>query len=66
MVLADSSKIGARAELQFCALEAVDILITDTGIDQASLRLFADAGIETIVVDAQAAAEAPSRSSGAR
>lgn len=66
VVLADSSKIGARAELQFCALEAVDILITDTGIDQASLRLFADAGIETIVVDAQAAEEAPSRSSGAR
>ena len=31
VVLADSSKIGARAQLRFCALEEVDILITDSG-----------------------------------
>jgi len=50
VVLADSSKIGARAELQFCPLEEVDVLITDSGIDAAERRLFEDAGIEVIVV----------------
>lgn len=51
VVLADSSKIGARAQLRFCALEEVDILITDSGIDAASRKLFEGAGIEVIVVE---------------
>ena len=52
VVLADSSKIGARAQFRFCALDEVDILITDSGIDAPSRRLFEHAGIEVIVVEA--------------
>jgi DeoR family ulaG and ulaABCDEF operon transcriptional repressor len=51
VVLADSSKIGARAQFRFCGLEEVDILITDAGIDAASRTQFEDAGIEVIVVE---------------
>lgn len=51
VVLADSSKIGARAQLVFCPLGEVDILITDSGIDAGSRRLFEEAGIEVIVVE---------------
>lgn len=52
VVLADSSKIHARGQFQFCALEEVDILITDSGIADDSRKLFEQAGIEVIVVDA--------------
>ena len=51
VVLADSSKLNARAELVFCPLEEVDILITDSGIDADTRVLFEDAGIELIVVE---------------
>ncbi len=50
VVLADSSKIGARAELLLCPLEEVDVLVTDNGIDGESRKLFEDAGIEVVVV----------------
>ena len=56
VVLADSSKVGARAELQFCPLERVNVLITDNGIDAQSRRQFEDAGIEVIAVEAGATA----------
>jgi len=59
VVLADSSKIGARAQLVFCPLEEVDILVTDSGIDADSRRLFEDAGIEVIVVATAADASQP-------
>jgi DeoR family ulaG and ulaABCDEF operon transcriptional repressor len=55
VVLADSSKIGARAELQFCALDQVDVLITDSGINAEQRALFEGAGIEVIVVEVPAA-----------
>jgi DeoR family ulaG and ulaABCDEF operon transcriptional repressor len=51
VVLADSSKIHARGQFQFCPLEEVDILITDAGIDADSRRLFEQAGIEVLVVE---------------
>ena len=51
VVLADSSKLNARAELVFCPLEQVDILITDSGIDADTRVLFENAGIELIVVE---------------
>ncbi len=51
VVLADSSKLNARAELVFCPLEEVDILITDSGIDADTRVLFENAGIELIVVE---------------
>jgi len=55
VVLADSSKIGERAELQFCPLEQVDVLITDSGIGSEARALFEDAGIEVIVVEVEPA-----------
>lgn len=51
VVLADSSKIGARGQFVFCPLEEVDVLITDSGIDAEARRLFERAGIEVIVVE---------------
>jgi len=51
VVLADSSKIGARAQFRFCGLDEVDVLITDSGIDASSRTLFEDAGIEVLLVE---------------
>lgn len=55
VVLADSSKIGARAELLFCPLEEVDVLVTDSGIAKESRKLFEAAGIEVIAVELESA-----------
>jgi len=49
VVLADSSKIGARSNLIVCPLQDVDILITDAGIEPQHRALFEAAGIEVIV-----------------
>lgn len=51
VILADSSKIGARSNFIFCPLEDVDILITDEGVDEKMIALFEHEGIEVIIVD---------------
>lgn len=48
VVLADSSKIGARHLVTFAALPEVDTLVTDADIRTALLRQLIDAGIEVI------------------
>ncbi|QNN83580.1 DeoR/GlpR transcriptional regulator [Brachybacterium sp. Z12] len=48
VVLADSSKIGARHLVTFAALPEVDTLVTDADIPTALLRQLIDAGIEVI------------------
>ena len=50
VVLADSSKIGARSNMIVCPLQDVDILITDKGIHKKDLAMFKREGIEVIVV----------------
>lgn len=51
VILADSSKIGARSNFIFCPLEDVDILITDKEADEKALSQFEREGIEVIIVD---------------
>lgn len=51
IILADSSKLGKRSNYILCPLEQVDVLITDSGIEEKYLRLFAEHGIQTIIVD---------------
>ena len=50
VVLADSSKIGARSNMIVCSLQDVDILITDKGISKKDRAMFEREGIEVIVV----------------
>jgi len=49
VVLADSSKLRASASLVVCPLEEIDILITDSGIRPAELKMCKDRGIDVIV-----------------
>lgn len=51
VVLADSTKIGARSNMIVCPLSDVDVLITDDGIASDDRAMFERAGIEVIVAD---------------
>ncbi len=51
IILADSSKIGARSNFMVCPLEDVDILITDKQADEKTLIEFEREGIEVIITD---------------
>ena len=51
VILADSSKLGARSNFIFCPLEEVDILITDQNADDKAIAQFEREGIEVIIVD---------------
>lgn len=50
VVLADSSKIGARSNMIVCPLADVDVLITDKGISKKNRVMFEREGIDVIVV----------------
>ena len=50
IVVADSSKIGRRGFTSIAPLAAVHTVITDEGADQATLRAFAEQGIDVQVV----------------
>lgn len=51
IVLADSSKFGRRGLSKICDLEAVDRIITDTGIQPLYYERLRERGIEVTVVD---------------
>jgi DeoR family ulaG and ulaABCDEF operon transcriptional repressor len=51
IVLADSTKVGARSNFIFSPLSDVDILITDSHADAGQLRLIEAQGVEVIVVE---------------
>jgi len=53
VILADSSKVGARSNFIFSPLKQVDILITDSNIDDKSVAMFESEGVEVIVVEGQ-------------
>lgn len=55
VILADSSKIGARSNFIFSPLQDVDILITDHKADEKAIALFESEGIEVIIADEFAA-----------
>lgn len=50
VLMADSSKFTAPAGHRVCALNAVDTVITDDGIDGAARELLENAGVNVIVV----------------
>lgn len=51
VVLADSSKVGARSTLITCPLSDVDMLVTDAGIDTRQRDLFEAAGVEVLIAE---------------
>lgn len=51
IVLADSSKFGRRGFSKICDLEAVDTIITDSGVQPRFLEQLREQGIEVTVVD---------------
>lgn len=50
VVLVDSSKFPGRGRLVLCALDEIDTVITDAGIDAATKSMLAEAGIELLIV----------------
>jgi DeoR family transcriptional regulator, aga operon transcriptional repressor len=48
VVVADSSKVGRRAFARICAPSEIDVLVTDTGLAQADLAGFGDAGVQVM------------------
>jgi DeoR family transcriptional regulator of aga operon len=49
IVTADSSKAGRRAFAQICAAAAVDVLVTDSGIDPAQVARLTEAGVQVVL-----------------
>ncbi|RDI34402.1 DeoR/GlpR family DNA-binding transcription regulator [Lentzea flaviverrucosa] len=50
VVVADSSKIGARAFASICATPEVDVLITDTGAGDDDVKRFRERGVQVVQV----------------
>lgn len=46
VVVADSSKLGQVKFARICALDAVDLVLTDTAADAAEVKAIEDAGVE--------------------
>lgn len=49
VVLADSSKVGVESPVRFATIEQLDVLVTDSGIDQEVRAALERAGIEVVV-----------------
>ncbi len=47
-ILADSSKIEATAPIRLCELDAVDAIVTDSGVDRQILSLYRERGIDLV------------------
>jgi DeoR family ulaG and ulaABCDEF operon transcriptional repressor len=56
IVLADASKFAAQGGLVVCPLRRIHTLITDASAPPEALAMLSEAGVETIVVDADASA----------
>lgn len=51
VLLVDSSKFGRRSPNVFCALDAVDILITDTEVDPMIVEALRERGIKVLLAE---------------
>lgn len=51
IVLADSSKFGARASLSVCGLDRIDTIITDQGIPASARKMLEEFDVKVITVD---------------
>lgn len=47
--LTDASKVGTEAAIRFAALDEVDVVVTDSGIDDEALEALEAAGAEVVV-----------------
>jgi DeoR family ulaG and ulaABCDEF operon transcriptional repressor len=54
IILVDSSKFIASSGAVVCGLDEIDVLITDDGISEAQAEMVRGAGVELIVVSAEA------------
>jgi DeoR family transcriptional regulator, ulaG and ulaABCDEF operon transcriptional repressor len=52
ILLVDSSKFGSSSGNIVCALEEIDMIITDTGISHAMQKVIGNAGVKLIIADA--------------
>jgi DeoR family transcriptional regulator of aga operon len=50
VIVADSSKIGARAFASICSTPEVDVLITDTDADDDDVKRFRERGVDVVQV----------------
>jgi DeoR family ulaG and ulaABCDEF operon transcriptional repressor len=57
VVMVDSSKFANRSSLILCALDRIDVLITDEGIDDRSAAMLEDSGVRLIVAEARGSKE---------
>lgn len=57
ILLVDSSKFEVRSSLVVCPLSQISTIITDSDIKEADREMILEAGLELIIVDAQADAE---------
>ncbi|MFI0776778.1 DeoR/GlpR family DNA-binding transcription regulator [Streptomyces sp. NPDC021212] len=48
VVAADSSKLGRRAFARICALDEIEVLVTDTGATEAAIAPYTEAGVRVI------------------
>ena len=48
VIIADSSKLGQHAFARMCAIDRVDILVTDSGAGDAAAAPFESAGVQVI------------------
>lgn len=57
IVLADASKFDRRSSLLICALEHIDVLITDSRVDDASVGMLEAAGVKVIIAEVKTAVQ---------
>jgi len=57
IVLADASKFSRRSSMLICSLERIDVLITDSRVEDASVNMLEAAGIKVIVAEIKSAAQ---------
>ena len=50
IVLADSSKFGQRGFGRICALEDIDVIVTDERIPEQMISIIEEAGVDLIIV----------------
>ncbi len=49
IVVADSSKIGNNSLVKMCGIEAVSMIITDSGVPARQVKAFEDAGVRVVM-----------------
>lgn len=49
VVLADSSKIGQDHTVRFAEVADIDVLVTDDGVDEVTVKAFEERGVEVVV-----------------